>query len=320
MVLSMLVIDLALFLLASIVLVSSGRYIVIFLSRISAYIGMTEYVTAFIIMSVSTSLPELFVGINSALKHIPVLTMGNVIGANIINLTLVISVSALLSRGIKIKEDIKENLLFMFLLASLPIVLIWFGSSLSRLDGLILVSIFFWYVYYTIKQKRVSKVKKNVKNGVVMEFSKFMNNVVLLAFSVILLFGSSFFVVRYASSLAVNLGISEILIGLFLVSIATSLPELTFGVMSSLAKKAQMTVGDSIGSVICNSTLVLGVTALIYPISDDFILLFTSLLFMLFSIIIFIIMVRKNNAVSWRNGLLLLLVYILFILFEFYLK
>ncbi|MEW6062817.1 MAG: sodium:calcium antiporter [Nanoarchaeota archaeon] len=316
----MLLIDIISLLIALTVLVISGRLIVRLLSRIAVYIGLTEFIISFVLMAFATSIPELFIGINSAINHIPILALGNVIGANILNLTLIIGVVALLTKNITLKESIKENLFFMFILSTLPIILIWFGRSLSRLDGLVLISIFIWYIYRTIKEKRKFTNILNEKNNVIMNFFKFMNNIALFILTAMLLFLSSYYVVKYASSLAADLGVSTILIGLFLVAIGTTLPELTFGVMSALAKKGEMAVGDSIGSVICNSTLILGVTALIYPISNDFMLLFTSLLFMLFSVIIFILMVRKSNTISWKKGLILLFVYILFILLEFYLK
>ena len=98
-------------------------------------------------MAFSTSIPELFVGINSAISRNPVLSLGNVIGSNIADLTIIIGIAALLGKGIKVKNPfIKKDSLLMFLIALVPILLIIFDQNLSRIDGFILISIFIGYM------------------------------------------------------------------------------------------------------------------------------------------------------------------------------
>src|SRR3989339_1036259 len=154
----MVLVPLLLFLVSCIVLVVSGGYLVKLLIKIADYLRLSEFVVAFIIMAFSTSIPELFVGINSAINGNPALSLGNVIGSNIADLTLVIGIVALLGNGIKPQNPlIKKDSLFMFLIALVPIALMIFDQTLSRIDGIILTSIFIIYMWYLIKERKELK-------------------------------------------------------------------------------------------------------------------------------------------------------------------
>src|SRR3989338_7469329 len=137
----MLLISLILFLISCLVLVVSGGFLVKLIVKIASYLRLSEFVVAFIIMAFSTSIPELFVCISSAISGNPALSLGNVIGSNIADLTLVIGIVALLGNGIKPQNPlIKKDSLFMFLIALVPIALMIFDQTLSRIDGIILTS------------------------------------------------------------------------------------------------------------------------------------------------------------------------------------
>jgi cation:H+ antiporter len=146
--------------------------------------------------------------------------------------------------------------------------------------------------------------------------------ITLFLFAAVLgiLFLSSHFVVFFATQLAIELALPQIFIGLFLIALGTSLPELVFEIKSVLAKKGDLAIGDAMGSVVCNSTLVLGVTALISPIIEASSIFFISSVFMLFVILLFAIMIRSKKGLTIAGSLLLVFAYILFIIFEFYLK
>src|SRR3989338_694406 len=145
----MVYLTLILFLISCLVLVASGGYLVKLIVKIASYLKLSEFVVAFIIMAFATSIPELFVGINSAIGGNPALSLGNVIGSNIADLTLVIGIAALLGRGIKPKNfRIKKDSLFMFLTALVPVALMIFDQTLSRTDGVILISIFIIYIWH----------------------------------------------------------------------------------------------------------------------------------------------------------------------------
>ena len=306
-------ITLILFLASCFFLVASGGWLIKLLTKIASYFRLSEFVVAFIIMAFSTSLPELFVGIDSAISGRPSLALGTVIGSNIVDLTLVIGIAALLGRGIKIKSKyIKEDSIFMFLLALAPIILM-LDKTLSWIDGLVLVAIFIIYSRYLIKERRAFKKEFDKKNK-----NYIVITTIFFVLSLGVLFLSAHFVVKYAIQLAGELVLPPLLIGLFLVAIGTSLPELVFESRAVLAKKSELAVGDMMGSVVCNSTLVLGVTAILSPITTvSFSLFLTSAVFMLIVAFLFMLLIRRKKGLSVTMAILLILLYIFFILFEF---
>lgn len=313
----MLLLELVYFLIACIVLVISGTGLVKTLTKIAQFLRLSEFVAAFVIMAAATSLPELFVGITSALAKKPALSLGNIIGANILDLTLVLGIIVIAARGIKIREkNLKKDARWMAILSILPLILFFIGRSLSRIDGAILILVFFIYSYRVLKTRRGHK---KIVNGHVGRY-EIVFAILLFITCLVLLFVSANFVVKYASALAIELSLPPIMIGLFLISIGTTLPELVFGVRASLMKHGEMALGDQIGTVIFNSTLVIGLAALIYPISaafTPFIIAFSFLLVVSFLVITFI---ESGGMLGVKEGISLILIYLFFVMVEFYMK
>jgi len=313
----MLIINLIIFLIACIVLVTSGSLLVKTLTKIAAFLKLSEFVVGFIIMAFATSVPELFVGITSAIAKNSALALGNVIGANIINLTLVIGIAVLLGRGIKIEsKKTKTDSLYMVFIAALPMALMIIGSSLSRIDGIILLAAFAIYAGRILKQRRL--FKKEVENG--LKRRDIILTTILFVFSLALLFLSARFVVEYATSLSFDLALPPIIVGLFIISIGTTLPELTFGSRAVLAGHSEMALGNLIGSVIVNSTLVLGITAIIFPITASILLFSVSAIFMVVVAFLFATFVESGDKLYVKEGISLILLYVFFVIIEFYIN
>ncbi len=313
----MLLLNLIYFLIACIVLVISGTGLVKSLIKIAHFLRLSEFAAAFVIMAIATSLPELFVGITSAIAKKPSLGLGNVIGANILDLTLVLGIIIITARGIKVKEkNLKKDARWMSLIVLLPLVLFLIGNSLSRIDGAILVLVFLVYSYRMLKTRKRYETRLKDKVG--------RYEIILMVFLFItclfLLFGSAKFVVEYASNLALELELPKIMIGLFLVSIGTTLPELTFGVRAAMLKHGEMALGDQIGTVVCNSTLILGLTALIEPITVTFTPFIIASAFLLLVSFLFITFIESGRKLEVKEGISLILVYIFFVMVEFYMK
>src|SRR4030042_3732889 len=272
----MITINLLYFIIASIFLIISGAYLVKSLSKIARFLGISEFSAAFIIMAIATSLPELFVGISSALLGNPALSLGNIIGANILNLTIVSGIIILMGKEIKTDKKIGKDVYFMLVAMILIIGLYMLGNLLSRIDGLILLVFFFFNSYRVLKKRKKypEKIKHSKK-----EKRKFMYLLIFLI-ALIVLFISSNYVVKYASAIAIDLNIPQLIVGLFLLSFATTLPELVFGISAEKTGHREMGIGNQIGSVVVNSTLILGVVALIIPIRVSILPFSISSLFM----------------------------------------
>ena len=313
------------FLVACVVLSISNIFVIKSLTRISHALKINEFSLSFILVAISTSLPEVFVGIMSAIENNPVMSLGNVLGSNIVDMTLIMGLSAVLAKNIKMEsKSVKGDMFSMLLIAMLPLFLffdhyLWnfFGlfpnmvHGLSRVDGIILLSIFVAYIYSLIKQE--SRFSQEVTNESKNEAIKYL---LLFLVSIVVLLGSAHFVVEYGEKLALAINMSAFLIGIFMVAIGTSLPELVFNIKASISGHESMAVGDIIGSVIANSTLVLGITAMIKPIEGNPSIYLTSMMFMVFSAILFFSFSETDNRMTWKEGLSLMGMYLLFILLQ----
>ncbi len=313
----MLLANSTLFLLSCLVLVISGSFLVKTLSKIASFLKISEFLVGFVIMAFSTSIPELFVGISSALAKNPALALGTVIGSNIADLTIIIGIAIVLAKGIDIKSKfMKRDSLYMVFIAALPIVLMLIGGKLSRIDGIILIAVFIGYTTFLIKER--TRFRKEVENDI--KRKDIVLAVFLFCISLVALFLSAEFVVKYATLLAIDLLLPSIVIGLFFIAIGTSLPELVFGTKSVLTKHPEMALGDIIGAVVINSTLVLGITAIIYPITANFLLFFSSAIFMIIIAFLFATFVESGKKLYWKEGVSLIMLYAFFIMIEFYIS
>ena len=313
----MLATNLLFFAIACAVMVFSGTWLVKSLVKIARFLRITEFAAAFIIMAIATSLPELFVGISSALAKNPALALGNIVGANILDLTLIMGIIILLGRGIKVgSKEIKKDAFYMIFISMLPVALFAIGKGLSRTDGVILIGVFIFYSLRILKRKR--KFKKELKDEV--RRADAILNAFLFTVCLILLFLSARYIIHYANALAIDLLLPPIMIGLFLISIGTTLPELTFGTRAALMGHKEMALGDQIGTVIFNSTFVLGITTIICPISAQFSLFLISALFMLLAAFLLATFMESGSKLGVREGIALILLYAFFVVMEFYIK
>ena len=301
---------------ACILLVVSAEFLVKSLTKVAFYLKLSEFVVGFMIVALATSLPELFVGITSVLAGEPELSVGNVLGANIIDLTLVIGIITLLRKGIKVEtKAVRTDTMYMFIIAMLPLVLM-LDQKICRFDGFLLLTAFFLYVLRLFKQeRRFRETIDHVPEGV------FIKSIVYACVSLLLLLLSAEILVKSASFLAgeEGLGIPEILIGLLFISFGTTLPELTFEAKAVLMRHRYMALGDLIGSVVANTTLVLGVVALLSnrPIEPNFLLFLTSSFFMIVVAFLFTTFVECEKHILWQEGVALIMLYVLFVIVLF---
>lgn len=324
----LLIVNLALFVLACVFLVKSSGVLVKHLTRISSYFGLNEFAIGFIIMAISTSIPELFVGITSALEGNTAIALGNVIGSNIANLTIVIGIVVLFTRSMRIRSKIiRRDLVYMLVILIIPVLFMlwpptWLNAAqngadatIGRFEGFLLIGIFCWYIYLTLKQEK--SFHREIHRATKHE-ARIGGIFTLAALSV--LFVSAHYVVQYGLRISEQLSVPPILIGIFLLGLGTSLPELSFEIKAAAMHHEEMALGDLIGSVIVNSTLVLGVTAIISPITANFFLFFTSAMWMIVIAFIFLTFAESDGGLNWKEAISLVMLYILFVIVEIYIK
>ena len=275
---------------------------------------MSEFLAAYIIMAISTSLPELFIGINAAINLNPALSLGNVIGANLVNLSLVAGIGLIFVGGYTIKsKEIKRDSLHMFFIALVPLFLMIIGGQLSRTDGLILVLIFVVYNYLLIKKQAVhTKLLENHVKKYQMIFAP-----IIFVACLLLLFASSHFSIIFALEVSGGLGVPAILVGLILLALGTTLPELSFTLSSLMNHHGELSLGNLVGSVVANSTLVLGITAMIIPITAGLFTFLIASLFMVFALFLFVTFVGSGKM-GYKEGISLIGLYVMFVIIQIY--
>ncbi len=311
------------FVIACFVLALSGKWMVSALSRIAEFLGWREFVAAFIVIAFGTTIPNLFVGIISALNKIPELSFGDVLGGNVTDLTLVVALAVFVSGGIPANSrTVRTSSLFTIFIAILPLILALDGS-ISRIDGIILILAFFAYIWWLFsKEERFTKIYDGAKGETpVKNFKSFFMDVGILFSGLALLLLSSEAIVKSASYFSSHLGTSMISIGVLIVALGNCLPEMYFSIASAKQGQTWMILGNLMGSVIMCATLVLGVVALIYPIHiSDFSPFAAARFFMIFSALFFLLFLRTDKHITRKEALFLLMIYAAFIITEILLK
>lgn len=302
-------------------LILSGRWLVDALARIAIVLSLKEFVVGFFIMAIGTTIPNMIIGIVSALNKVPELSFGDVVGANIFDLTVVVGLAALISRaGLSShSKTVQGSSIFSIIIAILPLILVLDGV-LSRVDGLILLLSFVLYSSWLFSKKdRFTKVYDGEPKKI--SIPAFLKDVgVILAGIIMLLLGGEGIVKSaeyFSSSLNLPLG----LIGIFVVAIGTCMPETFFCLHAAKKGHDWMILGNLMGNVVITATLVLGVVSLVQPINVSNISYFAvARFFLLAATIFFFFFLKSGNKITRKEGIYLLAIYLLFIAAELLLK
>lgn len=259
----------ALFVVGFIALLKGADLLVDGASSIAKKFNISTLVIGLTIIAFGTSAPELLVNILAVLKGSPDLAIGNAIGSNISNILLILGIAGLIyplkiGRGTVWKEVPFALLAVVILFVIANDALIDGGTSvISRIDGIVLLGFFAIFLYYTYG---ISKVKGKEDTTGIKELSVTRSVVFLILGFIGLGFGSQW-VVNGATHIATQFGLSESMIGLTIVAIGTSLPELAASGMAAYKKQSDMAIGNIVGSNIFNTLLVLGTTSVVAPLS-----------------------------------------------------
>jgi len=311
------------FIFSCIILLYSGGLLVKGLTRIARFLKWKKFVVAFFVMAFAGSIPNLFIGINSAFHKIPQLSFGDVVGGNVIDLTLAVALVFLITKvSIPARGQlIQTSSVFTIAVALLPIILILDGK-LGRGDGILLISAFIFYAFWLFsKKERFSKVYERKGKDSIIGFKLFIKDLVSVIFALILLLGATDGIVRSASVFAENLNVPISLIGILVVGIGNALPEMYFAVVSAKKGETGMILGNLMGSIMVPATLVLGIVAFICPIEIiNFSPYAVARFFLVMAALFFFFAVRTDGKITKKEAILLLGIYIAFVFFELLIK
>ena len=265
------------------------------------------------VVSFATSAPELIVSIKAALNGSPDLALGNVVGSNIANLGLVLGVTVLLG-SIDVKRSFYTTDWPMMMVTSLLFVgFIYFDGVLEPFEGIIMITMLFLFFVYLLRFQEIAVVDEMPEDDVPLPLYK---TVLFLGIGGVALWGGSELLIEGAKNLAESLGVSERVIGITVVSVGTSIPELAASIIAVLKKEKAISVGNLIGSNIFNLLAVLGITSIITPIQVIDQRLLTNDIFWMLGIsfvILPLVFFPKGLRLGWRDGLVLVVSYATFV-------
>ena len=267
---------------------------------IAKKLHISEIIIGLTIVSIGTSMPELFVSITSAIEGYSDISIGNVIGSNICNLLFILGLSAII-RPVKFQKHT--------------------NSDVSRAEGILLVGLFLIFLLYTIiigikSQKNETIIELTAEERKRISITK---NIALIILGIAILKIGGDLVVENAKRIATALHVSEKIIGLTIVAIGTSLPELVTSVTAAIKGDSDIAIGNIVGSNIFNMLLIIGVASIIKPITynvtynSQMIILFIGMILMLIYPFI-----KPKDKISRGNGLIFVLLYIFYMIKLFF--
>ena len=283
-------------------------------SGIAKKFHIPEIIIGLTIVSIGTSMPELFVSITSALDGYSDMAIGNIIGSNLCNLLLILGLSATIKSVVFQKETRLYEIPICLLVT---IVLMYFCNSqggISRLEAVILLVLFCAFIGYTIYMGRKESKKEIVEIQTEEKKNSILKNIVFVLLGIFSLKFGGDLVVDNAVNVARYFNWSEKLISLTILAVGTSLPELVTSVTAAVKGNSDIAIGNIIGSNIFNILLIIGVSAFITPITYNFSYNFDFSVLIASSIILAIFpFIPPKDKMSRFNGIVYLFIYVAYL-------
>jgi cation:H+ antiporter len=295
-----------------IVLVLSADRFVSGASSVAKHLGLSPLLIGMIIIGFGTSAPEMVVSAISSFQGNPGLAIGNAYGSNITNISLILGLTAFMT-PVYIKSNVlRKELPILFAITILSILLIQ-DLYISRIDGLILGMVFIglmsWSIREGLKNSRDS-LSKEVRQELKESAMPFSKSIIVLLIGLVLLIVSSRMLVYGAVGIAKGLGVSDVIIGLTIVAIGTSLPELASSIIAARKGEPDMAIGNVIGSNLFNTLAVVAIAGIINPLKIDIIILHRDVTVMtILTALMFVFAYgfkRKGRLARMEGGFLLL--------------
>ena len=271
-------------------------------AAVSVRLIMTQLVIGLTIVAMGTSAPEAAVSINASLKANSGIAIGNVVGSNILNILIILGISALLSTIAIQKSTMRYEMPYMIFVTIILIVLGMTGSYVTRMEGVILWILFLAYLAYLFYLAKSGIEEESVEDRSTLKLLLYM-----IGGGVIVVWGSDI-TVDSATAIAQMIGLSERFIGLTIVALGTSLPELVTSVVAAKKGNADIAIGNIVGSNIFNILFVIGTAALISPVLYDPAFLFDGIIAVLAGVLLWV-SVLKTKSLRKPWGIVFLLCY-----------
>lgn len=266
------------------------------------------------IVSFATSAPELLVSLVAAVKGSGGISIGNILGSNVINIALVLGISAAIKPIVINKQIITIEIPYMFFI-SLIFWLLCLDSNIGRMDGIILLFLLIIFLIYSVA---TAKDKNNHTHTGKPSFFKISKNIFFIIIGIVMLSYGANFVVQEAIIIAEKIGLSQTFIGISIVALGTSLPELATSAVAAAKGESDISVGNVVGSNLFNICLVMGIVGVFNPMAIDKTLHSFQFPFMMFICLILGLIAYFNKGIGKRTGYFFIGLFIIYILISYF--
>jgi cation:H+ antiporter len=294
-------------------LILGGNWLLKAAVSLSLKLEIPKIVIGMTVVSFATSAPELIVSLNSALDGHPDIALGNVIGSNIANFGFVLGVVIMIGT-IRVQRSFYVHDWPVMMLSSLLLYLFMTtGKEIVRWEGFLMFTLLILFLIYLIRFQTTAVVDEMPEDDVPLPLGRSLG---FLLIGGLALWGGSELLIEGAVNMAAHFGISKRIIGITIISVGTSIPELAASVIAVARKEKAISLGNLIGSNVFNILAVVGITSMVTPIpvEDEGLLNFDVLWMLYFALLIFVLVFAPSRMkLSWREGLILAGSYIVFI-------
>ncbi len=283
--------------------------------KLSKVAGLNEHILSFLLIGALTSIPEIFIALASIMIGSPLLSIGNIIGANFVAITLAIGLIAYISGGIDLSGQISKRVFGLSLLLTLLPSFLVFGGGISRFEGVLLLFMFVMYLtLFSYDSGSLKRLAIHVPFRA-QYFKEAYSSFISLSWGLPTLFLSSIFIVLFSANISHELLINPIFFGIVLLGIVTTLPELFLGLRGAVLQNPSLALENVLAASVFNGTVVLGILSIISPTEGKLIsvdpILFNAV-FMTIAFILLSIFSYTNAKISRAEGALLMSLYLLF--------
>ena len=291
-------------------LIKGADYFVEGASDLANKLKIPAMIIGLTIVALGTSAPEAAVSVASALTGSNAIAVSNVIGSNIFNMLVVVGATAVIYKINIEEESLKVDFPVLMISCVLLLIFIITGNQISRIEGIIFLILIIAYISWLILQARKDQENMNVEES---HLSTPIIGVYIICGLIAIVIGGDL-VVNSAKDIALSLGMSETLVGLTIVAVGTSLPELITSITAALNKKQDIALGNAIGSSIFNVLFILGLTDVISPIQTTQVMIIDTVVMIVLLGISFVLAYDKQDF-NRKDGIILLAVFIIYMIF-----
>jgi len=303
--------DFVIFILAMGALIVGADFIVNQSERIALRFNIPEFVIGATIIALGTSLPEIAASVSASIGGKPEIALANAIGSNIFNITLVLGIIFIITKNINPDRDFFAKDTTWALVPIMIFLLMSIDGTISSFDAVLLLCLMGAYILFLLNDCH-NLDENNIEDIKTEDDFKWSKILLLLFIGFIFVVLGAHFAIESASSIALNFGLSEWVIGIIMISFGTSLPELVISVSAALKGKVDMAIGNVIGSNLANTTLVIGFSALVKDLPVSLVDNVFDIATMVASTIL-LIYITANKLYSKPAGIALLIMLALFL-------